>query len=93
MSEKRRALSLEEAVRKATSFPAGWFGIKDRGVLRPGAFADILIFDFDRIKPRATYLDPTQAPEGIECVLVNGRVVYQGMKHTGETSGKVLRHS
>jgi N-acyl-D-aspartate/D-glutamate deacylase len=89
----KRVMSLEEAVKKATSFPAQRFGLKDRGVLKPGAFADILIFDIDRIKANATPLNPTQAPDGIEYVLVNGKIVYKEKAHTGEKSGKVLRHS
>jgi N-acyl-D-amino-acid deacylase len=89
----KKILSLEEAVKKATSFPAQWLGIKDRGVLKPGAFADILIFDSDRIKANATPLNPTLAPDGIEYVLINGKITYQDKVHTGEKSGKVLRHS
>lgn len=83
--------SLEEALRKATSFPAQRFGIKDRGILKPNAYADIVVFDFERIKDEGDFLDPTRPPKGIEFVLVNGKVVYRDKTHTGEKPGKVLR--
>ncbi len=90
---EKKVLSLEEAVKKATASPAQWLGIKDRGVLKVGAYADIVVFDFQKIKPNATPLEPTLAPDGIEYVLVNGKVVYREKSHTGATPGKVLRRS
>jgi N-acyl-D-amino-acid deacylase len=84
-------LTLQDAMRKMTSFPAQRFGLHDRGVLRPGAWADIVVFDLDRVRDRATGLYPHQYPEGIDCVLVNGLpVVYEG-EHTGSLPGQVLR--
>jgi len=85
-------LKLEEGIRKATSFPAERLGIAGRGVLSPGAFADVVVFDFDRILDTGTFLNPAQRPEGIHCVLVNGKIVYKDDSHTGERPGKVLRH-
>jgi N-acyl-D-amino-acid deacylase len=94
-------LSLEDAVRRMTSFPAQRFGLHDRGVLRPGLAADIVVFDLDRIHDRATNLFPHSAPlvnvphrypEGIDYVLVNGHVVIDDGTHTGAASGLVLRH-
>jgi N-acyl-D-aspartate/D-glutamate deacylase len=85
-------LSLEEGIRKATSYPAQRFGIEGRGVLSPGAFADVVVFDFDKIIDRGDFLNPAQRPEGIQCVLVNGRIVYKDSAHTGERPGEVLRH-
>ncbi len=94
-------LSLEEAIRKMTSFPAQRLGVMDRGVLRPGAWADIVIFDLDRIHDRATNLYPHtypfenyphKFPEGIDYVIVNGEVVIEEGQHTGVLPGKVLRH-
>jgi N-acyl-D-amino-acid deacylase len=83
-------LTLQEAVRKMTSFPAQRFGLHDRGVLRPGAWADIVVFDLDRVRDRATGFYPHQYPEGIDHVLVNGQpVVYEG-EHTGALPGQVL---
>jgi len=94
-------LTLEEAIRKMTSFPAQRFGLMDRGVLRPGAWGDIVVFDLERIRDRATNLYPHtypfdnyphRYPEGIDYVFVNGVLVVEGEAHTGALSGKVLRH-
>jgi N-acyl-D-amino-acid deacylase len=94
-------LALEEAIRKMTSFPAQRFGLMDRGILRPGAWADIVVFDLERIHDRATNLFPHtypfenyphRYPEGIDCVLVNGVPVVEGQEHTGALPGQVLRH-
>jgi N-acyl-D-amino-acid deacylase len=94
-------LRLEEAIRKMTSFPAQRFGLMDRGVLRPGLAADVLVFDLDRIRDRATNPYPHSFPftniphgyaEGMDFVLVNGVVVVDEGEHTGATPGRVLRH-
>jgi N-acyl-D-amino-acid deacylase len=93
-------LRLEEAVRKMTSFPAQRFGLHDRGVLRPGLRADLIVFDLDRVRDRATNLYPHsypfeniphRHPEGIDWVLVNGVPVLAEGAHTGELPGLVLR--
>jgi len=84
-------LTLEEAIRKMTSFPAQRFGLMDRGVLRPGAWADIVVFDLERVRDRATHLYPHQYPEGIDYVFVNGVLVVAGEQHTNALPGKVLR--
>jgi len=95
-------LSLQEAIRKMTSFPAQRFGLYDRGVLRPGAWADVVVFDLERVHDRATNLFPHtypfenyphQYPEGIDYVAVNGRLVVEEGEHTGEMPGEVLRHN
>jgi len=84
-------LSLEEAIRKMTSWPATRMGLERRGVIREGAWADITIFDLERIQDRATYDEPVLFPEGIEYVLVNGVVVIEdGGTHTGARPGHVL---
>jgi len=85
-------LTLQEAIRKMTSFPAQRFRLMDRGVLRPGAWADIVVFDLERVRDRATNLYPHRYPEGIDYVFVNGILVVEGEKHTGALPGKVLRH-
>jgi N-acyl-D-aspartate/D-glutamate deacylase len=94
-------LTLQEAIRKMTSFPAQRMGLRDRGVLRTGASADIVVFDLERMHDRATNLYPHtypfenyphQYPEGIDYVFVNGVLVVDGEEHTGELPGKVLRH-
>jgi len=94
-------LTLEEAIRKMTSFPAQRFGLHDRGLLRPWARADIVVFDLERLHDRATNLFPHpyplenyphRYPEGIDYVLVNGEVVVEDGEHTGAMPGRVLRH-
>jgi N-acyl-D-aspartate/D-glutamate deacylase len=90
---EREVLTLEDAVRKMTSLNAAKLGIGDRGLLRAGCFADITIFDADKIIDRATYTEPFQYNEGIAYVLVNGQVVLKGDKHTGARPGKVLKRS
>jgi len=84
--------SLVEAIRKATSLPAQVIGLKDRGVIEEGAFADIVLFDFNEIRDMNDFLNPDKPPQGIEYVLVNGTVVYENMTHSGKKPGKVLRH-
>jgi N-acyl-D-amino-acid deacylase len=86
-----RQMSLPEAIRKMTSFPAQRIGIPDRGVLRDGFKADVVIFDKDRVKTRATLKNPAVFPEGIPYVIVNGKVVIDGGEHTGATPGRALR--
>jgi len=88
---ERKIMSLEEAVRKCTSLPAQRFGIKDRGLLCEGMWADIVIFDPDRVKCKATFAQPDQYPEGIEYVIVNGEIVIEKGQHTGALPGKPLR--
>ena len=84
-------LTLPEAVRKMTSWPATRMRLEDRGVLREGAWADITVFDLARVRDAATYDEPVLFPEGIEYVLVNGEVVIEeGGNHTGARPGHVL---
>jgi N-acyl-D-amino-acid deacylase len=90
---KRKVISLEDAVRKLTSLPATRMRLFDRGALREGLWADLTIFDFDRIQDTATYENPVAAPTGVDYVLVNGQIVVDEGKHTGATPGKVLRGS
>lgn len=88
---EKRVITLEEAVRKMTSLPAQRLGLRDRGLLREGMWADMVIFDAERVTDRATYEEPTLYPEGIEYVIVNGTVVVEGGNHTGALPGMVLR--
>src|SRR5206468_8486318 len=71
---ERGTIDLAFAIRSMTSLPASVFGLKDRGVLRPGAWADVLIFDPAKVRDAATYLEPHQMSEGMQYVLVNGVV-------------------
>jgi len=88
---EERILTLQEAIRKMTSFPAQKLGLKDRGMIKEGMWADIVIFKCDRIKDEAAFVDPHRYPEGIECVIVNGKIVIEKGEHTKETPGEVLR--
>jgi N-acyl-D-aspartate/D-glutamate deacylase len=86
-------LRLEDAVRKMTSLNAAKIGIMDRGLLRPGQFADITLFDPARVVDRATYTQPFQYSVGIEYVVVNGKVVLDQGNHTGARPGRALRRA
>jgi N-acyl-D-amino-acid deacylase len=88
---EEKIVPLPEMMRKMTSIPAQKFGFGKRGTLKSGYFADIVIFDQDKVIDKATWTDPHQYPEGIEYVLVNGRVVIKEGEHTGDLPGKVLR--
>lgn len=88
---ERRLLRLEDAVRKMTSLNAAKLGLRDRGLLRAGNFADVTVFNPELVLDRATYLDPFQYSAGIEHVIVNGQVVLEGGKHTGARPGRPLR--
>jgi len=87
------ALTLEDAIRKMSSFPAQRIRLEDRGLIREGMWADIVIFDPTKVIDKATYQDPHQYPEGIEYVLVNGKVIIDKGEHTGILAGKILRPS
>jgi N-acyl-D-amino-acid deacylase len=81
---------LEKAVHKMTGLTAKNFGLKDRGVLREGAYADLALFDADTVDEAATYAAPIAAARGIEAVIVNGAIVWRGGKPTGARPGQVL---
>ena len=84
-------LSLPEAVRKMTSAPAARLGLRDRGVLRDGAIADLVVFDPATVRSNATYEEPRRFPTGIDHVIVNGVTVVRDAAHTGATPGRALR--
>ena len=83
-------LSLSKAIHKMSGLPAWRLGIKNRGVIKPGAYADITIFDPLLVKEKSTWMDPYQFPEGIMYVLVNGIVTIDEGRHTGALAGKIL---
>ena len=85
-------LSLEEAVRKMTSAPAARLGLRDRGTIRDGAVADLVVFDPATVRSTATYDEPRSYPLGIEQVIVAGTLVVADGVHTGATPGRALRH-
>lgn len=86
-------LRLEQAIRKMTSFPAQTLGLLDRGLVREGMWADIVIFDPITIIDRATYTDPHQYPDGIHYVIINGEIVIKNKQHTTVKPGKILRRN
>ncbi|MEO0279022.1 MAG: amidohydrolase family protein, partial [candidate division WOR-3 bacterium] len=86
-------ITLEEAIRKMTSFPAHKFGLWNRGCLLPGMFADLVIFNLQELTDTATLEEPTQYPRGVEYVIVNGRIVIEKGEHTRETPGQILIRS
>jgi dihydroorotase/N-acyl-D-amino-acid deacylase len=88
---EQKLLPLEEAVRKMTSLPASRMGLADRGIVRPGMAADLVVFDPAKIRERATYQDPIHYSEGIPYVAVNGKLVVDGGSITGARPGRALR--
>ena len=85
-------LPLEQAIRKITSLPAQRERLQDRGLLKPGYFADVTVFDPATIQDRASYQSPTQLSVGVKFVFVNGRLSFEGDHVTGEVAGSILRH-
>jgi dihydroorotase/N-acyl-D-amino-acid deacylase len=86
-----KALSLEDAIRKFTALPAQRMRLTDRGVLKTGMWADVVVFDPATVRDRATFDNPNQLSEGMEYVLVNGVPVIDQGKMTRALPGKVLR--
>lgn len=86
-------MSLEEAVRSMTSAPAARLGLADRGLVRDGYVADVVVFDAERVRATCTYEDPCSYPDGIEWVVVGGEIVVGNGTHTGARPGRVLRRS
>ena len=84
-------LSLEEAVHRMTGLAAAQFGFADRGVIRAGAYADLVVFNAHTVIDRATYLEPELLSEGIELVMVNGAAVWRAGKPTGARPGRIVR--
>ena len=91
--QKEHVLTLEDAVRKMTSWPAQRMGLTDRGLVREGMRADVLVFDLDKVKDVATYQQPMLPSTGIEEVIVNGIITIDQGRPTGARAGQVLRHT
>lgn len=87
---KRHVLTLPDAIRKMTSWPATRLRIDSRGMIKEGLWADVVIFDYDKIQDESTYESPYRTPTGIDYVLVNGQVVIDHGKHTGAKPGHVI---
>jgi len=88
--KEKKILTLEDAVRKMTSLPAKAFRLENRGKILEGMFADIVIFDYERFKDRATFSDPHQYSQGLEYVIVNGEISVKDNQLTGTCSGMVI---
>jgi N-acyl-D-amino-acid deacylase len=86
-----KVISLEEAIRRLTSLPAGNLKVKRRGTLAPGFFADVVVFDPATIQDHATFENPHQYSTGMVHVLVNGTQVMKNGEHTGAKPGKIVR--
>jgi len=89
---EKKVLTLETAIRKSTSLPAQMVGLLDRGLLKPGRWADIVIFDPKTVIDKSTYANPHQYPIGINYVIVNGKIVLENGERVDILPGKVLRH-
>ena len=89
--KKRHVLTLEDAIRKMTSWPATRMHLYDRGVIREGLKADVTVFNEDRMDDVANYENPTAYPTGVDYVVVNGQLVIDHGRHTGAKPGRVLR--
>ena len=90
---EQHVLRLEDAIRKMTSLPASTFHFAGRGLLRPGGWADITVFNPETVQDVATYKDPHHYAAGIPYVLVNGVLVIKAGEHTGARAGQALRHA
>jgi N-acyl-D-aspartate/D-glutamate deacylase len=84
-------LDLPTAIAKMTSMPARKIGLEKRGEISEGSYADLVIFDPDKIRDVATFDDPHKYPEGIELVMVNGKVAVENGEFHGVLNGKVLK--
>ena len=88
---EEKLITMEEAIRRLTGFPADNLGIKNRGYLKPGYFADVVVFDPELIEDKATFEKPLQFAVGVEDVFVNGVQVLSGSEHTGEYPGRFVK--
>ena len=86
----QHVLTLEQAIRKMTSWPATRYRLAGRGLIKEGCWADVVIFDYDKIQDRSTYEQPLLTPTGIDYVLVNGQLVIDHGNHTGARPGRIL---
>jgi len=89
---EKKLVSLEEAIKKMTSLPATILGLSDRGEIKENKKADIVIFDFEKIEDKSTYKNGRQFPEGIDYVIVNGKIAVKKGIHTGALNGQILKH-
>ncbi|MDB6028838.1 MAG: N-acyl-D-aspartate/D-glutamate deacylase [Verrucomicrobiales bacterium] len=91
--KETKVLTLEDAIRKMSSLPAHTFELSKRGEIRPGNWADLVVFDLEKVKENSTYNDPHHYSSGFNYVFVNGVAVVKDDEHTGKRPGKALRHT
>lgn len=91
--KEKKLFTLEQMIRKMTGLTADSLVIKNKGYIKDGYDADLVIFDEERLKDTATYTNSNSLTEGIDYVFVNGQVVYKDMELTGVYSGKMIRHN
>lgn len=91
--KEKKILTLEEAVNKMTGRTAEYLRIKNKGLIKEGYDADLVIFDYDKLQDTATYSNSNSITEGIDSVYVNGVLVYKDKQFTGAAPGKMLRHN
>ena len=89
--KEKKILTLEEMIHKMTGLPADRLNVENKGLLKDGYDADLVIFDYDRLRDMGTFVNAHQKPEGIDYVIVNGEIVYRDMEFTGVYSGKGIR--
>jgi N-acyl-D-aspartate/D-glutamate deacylase len=88
---EQHLITLEEAIRKCASLPAEVYSLRDRGLLKEGYYADIVLLDLERLRVAGDLLEPRRYPEGVEYVIVNGSIVVERGKHTGVRTGRILK--
>ena len=90
-TREKNVLRLEDALRRMTSLPAQKFRLTGRGMLQPGMFADIVVFNADSVADQSTYEHPHAYAKGFKYVLVNGKITVDNFKHNGTRNGAILR--
>jgi len=88
---EKKILTLEEAVNKMTGKPAEWIGIKNRGIIAKNNYADLVVFDQEKIRDQSDYKNPFRYPEGIDCVVVNGKIALEKGKCKLPLAGRVIK--
>ena len=91
MVKEIKVFTLEEVIYKISTAAAEHYNLKGLGTITPGSYADITVFDFDKLEIVGTPVEPRQHPKGIEYVFVNGEIVVEKGNHTGATHGRIMK--